>query len=214
MKIFGVLISPPGKIFAGFLSSAGRLKSEQGIYYLYTMRPLIETPPKTIMEVYKSLPEGTLAEVIDNKLYMSPSPIYSHQKTVQEIFRKLCNEILDKGKGEVIIAPFDVYLDETKNAVQPDIIVVLNKNRHIINPKGHIHGVPDILVEILSPKNQEHDLVRKKDLYERFGVKEYWIVDPETKSSTIFELTGDKFQLAFENTAILKSKLLETSIVF
>jgi len=53
-----------------------------------------------MMEVYKSLPEGTLAELVDNKLYMSPSPIFSHQKTIQEIFRKLCLEVLDKQKGK------------------------------------------------------------------------------------------------------------------
>lgn len=178
------------------------------------MKPLIETPPRTIMEVYKSLPEGTLAEVIDNQLYMSPSPIYSHQKTVQEIFRKLCTVITDQGRGEVIVAPFDVYLDETKNAVQPDIIVVLNVSRGIIDPKGHIHGVPDILIEILSPGNKDHDLVRKKNLYESFGVKEYWIIDPENKSTSVHELQSNIYKLVSEDVGLINSRLLQASFLF
>ncbi len=178
------------------------------------MRPSIEIPPRTMIEVYKRLPEGTLAELIDNQLYMSPSPIFSHQKTIQEIFRKLCDDVLDGGRGEVIIAPFDVYLDELKNVVQPDIIVVLNKNRKIIDEKGHIHGVPDILIEVLSPNNKDHDRVWKKQLYERFAVKEYWIIDPESKLSTGFELVNKRFNLIAEDIGVIKSKLLNTSIVF
>jgi len=160
------------------------------------------------MEVYKSLPEGTLAELIDDKLYMSPSPVFSHQKTIQEIFRKLCLEVLDKQKGEVIISPYDVYLDETNNAVQPDIIVVLNENIKIIDPRGHIHGVPDILVEVLSSHNRDHDQKLKKDLYERFRVQEYWIVDPENKSTTVYALENNRYKIVAEDAGMVRSTLL------
>jgi Uma2 family endonuclease len=178
------------------------------------MKPLIETPPRTMMEVFKTLPEGTLAELIDEKLYMSPSPVFSHQKAVQEIFRKLCIEVLDKGKGEVIVAPYDVYLDQSKNAVQPDIIVVLNASLEIIDKRGHIHGVPDLLIEVLSPQNRDHDLVVKKELYQRFGVKEYWIVDPETTMASVFGLVMGKYRLITEQKGIISSTLLQSVIVF
>lgn len=178
------------------------------------MKSLIESPPRTMMEVYKNLPEGTLAELIDNQLHMSPSPIFIHQKTVQEIFRKLCSEVSDKGRGEVLLAPFDVYLDEVKNAVQPDIIVVFNENRRIIDEKGYIHGVPDILIEILSPNNKDHDLIRKKDLYERFGVKEYWIVDPESKLTTVLQLVKQQYKLIAEDIGVIKSEQLKTTLSF
>lgn len=167
-----------------------------------------------MMEVFRSLPEGTRAELIDNQLYMSPSPVYTHQKTVQSIFRALCTEVSDKRRGDVIISPFDVYLDEGGNAVQPDLIVVLNQNSGIIDPAGHIHGVPDILVEVLSPNNREHDLVVKKDLYERFGVKEYWIVDPENKSTAVHALVGGAYTLIDQNVGMIKSKLLDLSFAF
>lgn len=150
------------------------------------MKSLIEIPPRTIMEVYKNLPEGTLAELIDNSLYMSPASFYNHQKTLQHIFKMLDALVTEAGLGEVLIAPLDVYLDEESNAVQPDIMVVLKGNENIIDKKGHIHGVPDLLVEILSEGNRDHDLVRKKKLYEWFGVKEYWVINPETKAATVF----------------------------
>ncbi|MEQ9304915.1 MAG: Uma2 family endonuclease [Marinoscillum sp.] len=82
-------------------------------------------PPKTIMEVYKGLPEGTLAELIDNQIYMSPSPLTKHQVLLNEINFSLKKYLDQNNLGTVLIAPLDVYLDETSNAVQPDIIVIL-----------------------------------------------------------------------------------------
>ncbi len=78
--------------------------------------------------------------------------------------------------GIIIVAPMDVHMDE-QNTVQPDLIFIRNENSSIISNR-RIEGVPDLLVEILSPSSGSHDKVRKKALYERFGVQEYWIVDP------------------------------------
>jgi Uma2 family endonuclease len=117
------------------------------------------------MEVYKNLPEGTLAELIDNVIYVSPSPVYKHQEVLQEISSQLKEKL--KHSGKVTIAPFDVFLNETNNAVQPDIAVILTSNTGVLVPNGYFHGVPDIIIEILSPGNKEFDLVKKKELYER-----------------------------------------------
>ena len=166
------------------------------------------------MEVYKNLPEGTLAELIENVIYMSPSPVTSHQKVLQLIFRRLSEGIEDQGKGEIIIAPFDVYLDESSNAVQPDVVVILNSNAGELNPNGHFHGVPDFIVEVLSPGNKDHDLIKKKELYERFGVKEYWVVDPQTKQTQGFQLRDRVYQVLFEGTGSIQSTLLNLSFNF
>jgi Uma2 family endonuclease len=178
------------------------------------MKYEIETPPRTIMEVYKMLPEGTLAELIDNTIYMSPSPVNKHQKILQSLFRKLSEQVEDNRKGELFIAPFDVYLDEQSNAVQPDIIIVLDENKGIVDTNGYIHGVPDILVEVLSPSNREYDLIKKRDLYERFGVKEYWIVDAETKLALVFELKARVFVKVGESLGVIQSTLLGQSFHF
>jgi Uma2 family endonuclease len=149
-------------------------------------------PPRSLMEVFDMLPEGTLAELINNRLYMSPAPLSSHQKVLFKIAERLVTHVESKLAGEVIIAPFDVRLDETRNAVQPDVTLILKSNpNQIIN--GRYSGVPELVVEVLSPGNKDHDLITKKDLYEKFGVKEYWIVDPETKLALGFSLVENKF---------------------
>src|SRR5438105_4567114 len=114
-------------------------------------------PPRTLMEVFKMLPEGTLAELIDNRLFMSPSPIGRHQRLITRLAIQIGNFIEQKKLGEIFVAPFDVYLDEEENAVQPDLIFVAAKNLSIVNDDDVIHGVPDLLIEILSPGNPEHD---------------------------------------------------------
>jgi len=166
------------------------------------------------MEVFKNLPEGTLAELIDNVIYMSPTPVTNHQKILLTISRRLCEQVEDIGKGQVILAPFDIYLDETSNAVQPDIVVILKTNKSQPEPKGHFHGVPDLLVEILSPGNRDHDLVKKKNLYERFGVSEYWIVDPETKSTSGYRLDKGKFEEFTSEPGKIQSPLLNCMVSF
>jgi Uma2 family endonuclease len=176
------------------------------------MKPVFQNPPRTILEVYKNLPEGTLAELIDNVIYMSPSPVYKHQEVLLEISSQLKQHLKDRGK--VVIAPFDIYLNETSNAVQPDIVLILKSNNGILKPNGHFHGIPDIIIEILSPGNQDHDLVKKKELYERFGVKEYWIVDPHSKGTLGYFLEHSHYIKISEEKGTLSLKGLNLTISF
>lgn len=178
------------------------------------MADTMNIPPRTIMEVYKTLPEGTLAELIDNVIYMSPTPFFNHQKVSVELTTQLHLWCKKNDSGIALAAPFDVYLDESSNAVQPDIIVVLKNQMDIIDPQGHIHGVPAMLIEILSKGNKSHDLIRKKDLYERFGVKEYHVVDPETKLVLTFELQDGQYQKTKEIIGTLSSSLLQQDFKF
>ncbi len=178
------------------------------------MEVITQTPPRTIMEVYKMLPEGTRAELIDNVLYMPPSPLGGHQSTAAELFGNIFIHVKKTGKGMVLFSPMDVYLDETSNAVQPDIIVILNNQLDIFHKKGHIHGVPAILIEILSKGNKEHDLIRKNDLYERFGVQEYHVVDPDTKLVLSFLLSEMGYGAAREEIGRLYSPLLQQGFAF
>jgi len=174
----------------------------------------IDSPPRTTMEVFRRLPIGTLAEVVDTILYVWSTPALEHQKILQQVAIFLTNSLKSTGAAELIIGPFDVYLDEISNAVQPDIVVVLKENLAILNEEGHIHGVPDLLVEVLSPGNTDHDRVRKKNLYEKFGVKEYWIVDPDTKTASVFSLQNKVYHLHFEGVGSIQSELLKQSFQF
>jgi Uma2 family endonuclease len=178
------------------------------------MEITIERPPRTMMEVYEMLPEGTLAELIDNQIYMSPTPLFKHQKTIQSIFKELDKIVEEKGKGSIIVAPFDIKLDKTQNSVQPDIIVILKNNPNQVTEDGRYTGVPDLLIEVLSPSNKEHDLIKKKDLYEKFGVQEYWIVDPDTKLTIGFSLIDNLYMRIGEEIGKMKSPLLKADFVF
>ncbi len=175
----------------------------------------IVNPPRTIMEVYKNLPEGTLAELIDNVIVMSPSPLSRHQQTSNRINNRIFNHLERTGqKGEIFTAPMDVYLDEHGNAVQPDLIIILDENLSIINPDGHIHGVPDMLIEILSQGNKDHDLIIKKKLYERFGVKEYWVIDPKDKLAIGYTLENRTYSEFYRKKGSIHSRLLDFSFEF
>ena len=168
----------------------------------------IAYPPRTIMEVFKMLPEGTLAELINGQIYMSPTPTNLHQRISRRILIKL-SEFVEKNQlGEVFCAPLDIYFDNTSNAVQPDIIFISRDNAAQPLDKIPYQGIPDLLVEILSPSNNKHDLVTKKDLYENFGVKEYWIIDPTSKESIVYQLIGKEYKLVARNSATLFSPLL------
>ena len=130
------------------------------------------------------------------------------------IFRRMAEKIKDENIGEVIIAPFDVYLDEKSNAVQPDLTIVLNENLNIIGEDGSIHGVPDLLIEVLSQGNEANDTVKKFALYERFGVKEYWIIEPTMKLASGFTLVDGRYKKLKEETGIIRSPLLKAIFNF
>ena len=138
----------------------------------------LQKPPRTAMEVFEMLPEGTLAEVINNVLYMSPAPTFEHQDLLGDLFVKIRTHVMINDLGKCVSAPVDIYLGN-KNAVQPDIIFIATDNLNIIKD-GKVKGVPDLIVEVLSG-NKKHDLQTKKTLYEEFGVKEFFIVNKDMK---------------------------------
>lgn len=160
------------------------------------------------------MPEGTLAELIENNLFMSPSPLPRHQLVLNEINFQLLLYFKHRESGMVYISPFDVYLDESSNAVQPDLTIILNNNPVAVQPDGHFHGVPDMIIEILSHGNKDHDRVKKKALYERFGVKEYWMVDPETKTTEGYTLRDGVYASLTGETGKFSSPLLGIEINF
>lgn len=136
----------------------------------------------TIEEFY-ALPEGTQVELINGVLYdMAPSPLRIHQEISMELSAAILNYIKsNKGTCKVYPAPFDVKLSDD-TVVIPDISVICDKNK--LTDKG-CTGAPDWIIEIVS-SNALHDYITKLNLYQFYGVKEYWIVDPKKKNVTVF----------------------------
>jgi len=135
-------------------------------------------------EDYAKLPEGAPYQLIGGELVMTPSPIPYHQDLLGRLFFELKRFVEEKGLGKVYPSPLDVYLSAT-DTYQPDIIFI-SKDRLSIIGESKIEGPPDLVIEILSPATAYYDLRIKKDVYEKSGVKEYWIVDPMQKTIEVF----------------------------
>ncbi len=140
---------------------------------------------------YQQLPEGAPYELIQGQLVMTPAPSIQHQRIVAALYRALDTFVRDGANGEVLFAPTDVRLDDD-TVVQPDVLFVAAEHADRVGTQ-EIGGAPDIVMEVVSPTNSHHDLLLKKELYERHGVPEYWIVDPESRTVEVFRNTDDGF---------------------
>lgn len=131
-------------------------------------------------------------EIIDGVRYeFQAAPGISHQQIITYFLTKMDDTCTPAGL--VLTSPIDVKFDD-ENEFQPDVVYISNDNMHIVTEKKII-GAPDIIVEVLSPSTSDNDKIRKKAVYERFGVKEYWIVDPVHLFVDQFVLNNNKYVL-------------------
>jgi Uma2 family endonuclease len=122
-----------------------------------------------------------------------PSPSWAHAAVIASLITMLIPLVTRLG-GRWLTAPLDVFF-QGANPVQPDILVLLPDWSGSLTQRG-IEGAPDLLVEVLSPSNRGHDLLTKRALYARAGVREYWLVDPDARTIEILTLDRDAFHLA------------------
>ena len=149
-----------------------------------------QTRKLTYADYVKIPSDGRRHEIIDGEHYingqrhdlvgeeslLNPAPSTYHQTVSGRLFFQLFQQIELRDLGSVFHAPCDVQLTEHK-IVQPDIVVVVKRRQAIITPTK-IKGIPDLVVEILSPSSEENDCILKRAMYQAAGVPEYWIVDP------------------------------------
>lgn len=136
-------------------------------------------------------------ELIDGEAYfMAPAPNLEHQEVAGEVYFQLRSSLAGK-KCRTFIAPIDVRLprqgetdDQINTVVQPDVLVVCDNNK--LDRRG-VRGAPDWVLEVLSPATASHDQIKKRDLYERHGVREYWLVHPTDRVLTIYLLQGKEY---------------------
>lgn len=151
--------------------------------------PLPQKHPYTIDDIY-ALPPGERAELINGKIYMMGAPSYLHQTLSMELSGTIRDYIRNhKGSCQVLHAPLAVTLfEDDKTYVEPDVAVICDKNK--ITNKG-INGAPDFIIEIVSPGSRKMDYNTKNALYADAGVREYWIVDPDKKRTTVYRYEED-----------------------
>ena len=146
-------------------------------------KPLYDGMKVTREEYLDLEDDGFKYDMIDGVLYMSPSPFFKHSDAFSEILRQFRNYFHSQEAGRAV-GEIDVYLPDNSDVLRPDITIILKENYSII--KGHIHGVPDIVVEVLSEATYRRDLGIKADRYLSNGVKEYWIADPDEKTIALW----------------------------
>lgn len=129
--------------------------------------------------------DGKRYELLEGELVVSPAPMRRHQRAVMELVLFLARA-RDAGYGDVYIAPFDVAFDP-HNVTEPDLLFVRRERLDIITDTK-VQGAPDLVVEVLSPSTADRDLRAKRQVYAKFRVPYYWIVDPEARTVQVLTL--------------------------
>ena len=171
---------------------------------------MTQPKPRTKLTVadYMNTPDDVRCQLIDGELILAPSPTTRHQRISLRLAVELTQHIERTGLGEVWIAPLDVVFPD-REVYQPDILFVSNERKGIIT-EANIQGAPDLVVEILSPSTQRHDRGHKQDVYAERGVREYWIVDPDSSTLEVLSAGSNGWTLTatFSAEDALASPLL------
>ncbi len=130
--------------------------------------------------------DGTRYEIIDGELLIMPASSLTHQSVLGNLYSLFRAGLQERNIARVFMAPLDVILSRTR-VVEPDLIVVRTERREILRPRG-VEGIPDLVIEIVSPSSTKHDHVVKRRFYARCKVPEYWIVDPSAQTIEVLEL--------------------------
>ena len=144
------------------------------------------------VEDWLELPDDSaLREIVGGELFVAPLPTTRHQRIASNLLFELFSHLRETKRGEVLAAPTGVRLSDL-DVVEPDLLVVLIEHAYRVED-AYVVGPPDLVVEILSPGTAGRDLRVKRDLYERSGVPEYWIVDPLRGEVEVLRLEGGAY---------------------
>jgi Uma2 family endonuclease len=156
--------------------------------------------------------DGQRHELIDGEHFVTPSPASVHQRIVGNIHFRIRLFLEAHSIGEVFLAPFDVVFGE-HDVVEPDLLYISASRREEILTKLHVRGVPDLVIEVGSPGTRKRDETVKRRLYERSGVREYWVVDPKLEVVRVYRLNGNSYgrpiELIREAGDVLASEVIE-----
>lgn len=169
----------------------------------------IITKKKTTYADYVKIDDNNRYEIFNGELRMVPAPSTGHQAVSRNLEFLVWNFVNEKGLGEVFDAPIDVIFDEDE-VYQPDIVFIRSDKQGIIK-RDAIHGVPDLIMEIVSPSSVFYDTVDKREIYRKYGVSEYWLIFPDEKAIEVFILEkGEYLEFCrFKKNGCVRSKVLE-----
>jgi Uma2 family endonuclease len=140
---------------------------------------------------YLLFPEdGQRHQLIDGEHVVTPAPRLRHQLAVGNLHLLLASFVREHRLGRVVVSPMDAILSD-HDVLQPDVLFVSAGNRAIL--QDWVRGAPDLVVEVLSPSTRRLDETRKRDVYERCGVTEYWLVDPDAETVKVYRLVDSAY---------------------
>ena len=155
--------------------------------------------------------DGRRHELIDGEHYVTGSPNLKHQRVTGNLHLLIRLWLESHPLGQVFYAPFDVVISPF-DVVEPDLLYVSNARAEAVLTPAHVKGAPEIVIEIGSPSTRARDETIKRRLYERSGVTEYWVVDPELDVVRVYDREGQRFgrpaELSAEAGDVLTTKLL------
>ncbi len=139
-------------------------------------------------------------EIINGEMIRKSAPSPVHQEVLKNLLYIIETHNRLEKKGRLFCAPIDVFLDDY-NKLQPDLFFISEKKKSIITNDG-IMGVPDLVIEIISPTSVIRDRIEKKNVYERFAIPEFWLVDPQYQAIEIYTLKNNRYELFSAATAM------------
>jgi len=148
--------------------------------------PVVTEKQRWTYNDYLQIDDNNRYEIYRGGLIMVPAPNLWHQIYSRNLEYLMWSYVKEKNLGQVFYAPVDVILSED-DVYQPDIVFVSMERLDIAKDRG-IFGAPDVIVEIISPNTTIYDTIEKREVYEEYGVKEFWLVNPDEKAVEIFVL--------------------------
>lgn len=155
--------------------------------------------------------DGKRHELVDGEHYVTPSPNLRHQVILGDLYLLIASWLEAHPVGRIFLSPFDVVLSNF-DIVEPDLLYMSNERAAAVLTSQHVKGTPELVVEIASPGTRRRDETIKRRLYERAGVAEYWVVDPDVEVIRIYKREGDTFARAFELSRE-RGEVLETPLL-
>jgi Uma2 family endonuclease len=155
--------------------------------------------------------DGQRHELIDGEHYVTPSPSTKHQRVSGNLHWLIRSFLEEHPIGQLFYAPFDVVFSNF-DVVEPDLLYMSNERAATILTVAHTRGAPELVIEIGSPGTRRRDETIKRRLYERSGVSEYWVVDPELDVIRVYRQQESRYvrvaELSLESADVLTTPLL------
>ena len=154
--------------------------------------------------------DGKRHELIDGEHYVTPSPSRKHQAISWNLTILIGSYLESHPVGRAFAAPFDVVFSNF-DVVEPDLLFISNARLEVLTTKN-VQGAPNLVVEIGSPSTRRRDEIIKRNLYERCGVEEYWVIDPEIETVIVYRRVGESYQRVLE-LAVERNDTLATPLL-